>query len=124
MKRMTKRRKSTSWMCNQNFDTPNYVGKSLISMWRYIQHIFSYRHFIACVSLQGNKSARIRTTRNRMKSLETEPKKDSDSHKKEHGIFGNLHGIIDSEESENEYSNKETEQRRKRPKLIESDEES
>lgn len=62
-----------------------------------------------------------------MKSMEAETKGDAASHKKEHNIFGNLCGVIDSEESENEGSDRETRetvQKKKRIKLIESDEDS
>ena len=62
-----------------------------------------------------------------MRSIEDGTKTDAASHKKEHTIFGNLCGVIDSEESENEGNDKEireTVQKKKRIKLIESDEES
>jgi len=72
----------------------------------------------------SSRSARSRMTRYQMNSVEGETKMNVKSHKKDRNIFGNLHGIIDSEGSENDESNEERLHKQKRLKLIESDEES
>lgn len=72
---------------------------------------------------ERGSSRRSRTTRNRMKLREVESNSGNESNKEVSGIFGNLAGIIESDGSDKE-GNKEHSQKRKKIKLIDSDEES
>ena len=71
----------------------------------------------------SSRSSRTRTTRHRIKSTEDDTTQKAEPEKKKN-LFGNLSGVIDSEESDNEEQNEEPLPKKKKLKLIESDEES